>query len=92
MLGLTAVTMVALLAGPELAPGTRYDEKIPTLQQVLGHETGEEITSPEGMVSAMRVKPLRAAKSTETSDSAFTIAPPSAGLASRMRSTTAGEL
>jgi hypothetical protein len=61
MLGLTAVTMVALLAGPEpeLAPGTRYDEKIPTLQQVLGHETGEEITSPEGI--AIYMKALHAA-------------------------------
>jgi len=59
MLGLTAVTMVALLVSPELAPGTRYDEKIPTLRQVLGHEIGEEITSPEGI--AIYLEALHAA-------------------------------
>jgi hypothetical protein len=33
--------------GPELAPGTTYDPKIPTLRQVLGHDFGERITPPE---------------------------------------------
>jgi hypothetical protein len=32
---------------PELAPGTTYDPKIPTLRQVLGHDFGERITPPE---------------------------------------------
>jgi hypothetical protein len=32
---------------PELAPGAKYDPKIPTIEQVLGHESGEAITPPE---------------------------------------------
>jgi hypothetical protein len=32
---------------PELAPGTIYDPKIPTLQQVLGYDFGERVTPPE---------------------------------------------
>jgi hypothetical protein len=32
---------------PELAPGTKYDPKIPTLRSVAGHEPGERITTPE---------------------------------------------
>jgi len=30
-----------------LAPGARYDSKIPTVKQVLGFDVGERITSPE---------------------------------------------
>ena len=37
-------------AAPPLAPGTRYDPAIPTLKQVVGHEAGEAITSPEEIV------------------------------------------
>ena len=29
------------------SPGTRYDPAIPTLQQVVGHDWGEEITPPD---------------------------------------------
>lgn len=32
-----------------LWPGARYDPAIPTLKQVVGHEPGLEITSPEGI-------------------------------------------
>ena len=32
---------------PELAPGTKYDPNIPTLEQVLGHDHGEVITPPD---------------------------------------------
>src|SRR5262245_35399869 len=38
---------LAAAAQPELAPGTRYDPKIPTIKQVLGHDFGESITTPE---------------------------------------------
>ena len=31
-----------------LAPNTTYDPKIPTLKAVLGYDTGERITPPEG--------------------------------------------
>src|SRR5688572_1958332 len=32
---------------PELAPGARYDPKVPTIERVLGHDYGEKITTPE---------------------------------------------
>ena len=34
----------------DFAPGVAFDPRIPTLRQVLGHDPGEEITSPEGIV------------------------------------------
>ena len=34
-------------APPELAPGVRYDARIPTIKQILGHDHGEKITTPE---------------------------------------------
>ena len=34
----------------ELSPGAKYDPNIPTLKQVLGYESGEEITTPEEIV------------------------------------------
>ena len=37
--------------GVELVPGTTYDTAIPTIHQVLGHELGEAITSPEQIVA-----------------------------------------
>lgn len=45
-----ATLLLALLAAPgkpELVPGARYDAGIPTLNQVVGHETGEAISTPE---------------------------------------------
>src|SRR4029077_11327221 len=43
------IIALQLAAGqvPELAPGTTYDPKIPTLVKVLGHNFGERITTPE---------------------------------------------
>jgi hypothetical protein len=38
---------VAAASPPELAPGVRYDTAIPTIEQVLGHKSGEKITTPE---------------------------------------------
>src|SRR5262245_53950147 len=32
---------------PALAPGARYDSRIPTIARVLGHDFGEQITTPE---------------------------------------------
>jgi hypothetical protein len=52
-----ALTLAAALAAaptPELAPGTKYDPKIPTLKQVLGHEPGEVITPPEEIAIYLR--------------------------------------
>ena len=51
-LGLQAAPVAAAL--PELAPGTRYDPGIPTLRQVVGHDVGEEITTPEQIVAFLR--------------------------------------
>ena len=43
------ILALQLAAGqvPQLAPGTTYDPKIPTLVKVLGHDFGERITTPE---------------------------------------------
>jgi hypothetical protein len=35
-------------------PGAQYDPKIPTLQQVVGHASGDEITSPEQIGTYLR--------------------------------------
>jgi hypothetical protein len=44
-------TASALHAQP-LWPGATYDPKIPTIKSVLGYEFGEEITSPDNLVTA----------------------------------------
>lgn len=41
-------------AQPELAPATQYDPKIPTLQQVVGHDVGERISSPEEIAAYLK--------------------------------------
>ncbi|MFM8392387.1 MAG: M14 family zinc carboxypeptidase, partial [Acidobacteriota bacterium] len=38
----------------EFAPGARYDRSIPTVRQVLGHEPGERITTPEQIALYLR--------------------------------------
>ncbi len=38
----------------ELAPGTRYDSTIPTLEDVVGHDFREEITHPDEIVTYFR--------------------------------------
>ena len=42
------------MTAPELAPGAKYDPKIPTIKQVLGHESGEVITPPEEIATYLR--------------------------------------
>ena len=37
----------------ELAPGTRYDPDIPTLEEVAGHDFGEVITPPADVIRYM---------------------------------------
>ena len=51
------ITALALAAAvhapvqtPDLAPGTRYDPDIPTLEQVAGHDFGEAITPPADVI------------------------------------------
>jgi hypothetical protein len=46
---LSLILALQVTAGltPELAPGAKYDPKVPTLKQVLGHDHGEKITTPE---------------------------------------------
>ena len=46
------------------APGVRYNDAIPTLKQVLGHEPGAAITPPDGVVTY--VKALAQAAPTRT--------------------------
>ena len=52
---LAAAMACAQAAGAqELWPGARYDPKIPTLKAVLGHDVGEEISTPEEIVIYLR--------------------------------------
>ena len=37
-----------------LAPGVKYDRAIPTLRQVLGHDSGEKITTPDEIVQYLK--------------------------------------
>ena len=50
----TAILIAALLQVPaptqELAPGTRYDPAIPTLEEVVGHDFRGEVTPPDQIV------------------------------------------
>jgi hypothetical protein len=45
---------LAAAAQQPLAPGARYDPKIPTLRQVLGFDVGERITSPEEITQYLK--------------------------------------
>lgn len=51
---LLALALAALAAPEPFAPGVRYDARIPTLQQVVGHEVGDEVSSPEEIVAYLR--------------------------------------
>jgi hypothetical protein len=55
MLGALAFALLLQVqASPhELVPGTRYDPSIPTPEQVIGQDFGEEITPPEQVVRYM---------------------------------------
>jgi hypothetical protein len=66
---MTASLILALLLqvpppAQELSPGTRYDPAIPTLEQVVGHDVREKITSPADIVRYMEA--LHAAAPTRT--------------------------
>jgi hypothetical protein len=54
---LTALALAALIQVPaptqELAPGTRYDPSIPTLEQVVGHDFRKVITPPDQVIRYM---------------------------------------
>jgi hypothetical protein len=52
MLGTLALATLLQVPAPtqELAPGTRYDPAIPTLEEVVGHDVREEITAPDDIV------------------------------------------
>jgi hypothetical protein len=52
---------VGLQAGPgaappplELSPGTRYDARIPTPKQAIGHDFGDEISTPDEIVTYLK--------------------------------------
>ncbi|HYP12411.1 MAG TPA: peptidase M14, partial [Bryobacteraceae bacterium] len=47
---LALVSVAAAEPVPEFWPGVSYDPSIPTLRKVLGYETGERITSHEGIL------------------------------------------
>lgn len=47
-------TIAASAPAQPLWPGATYDPKIPTVKSVLGYDFGEEITSPEGLVTYLK--------------------------------------
>ena len=50
VLALAALLQQASPAPQDLAPGTRYDPAIPTVEQVVGHLVTQEITPPDQIV------------------------------------------
>src|SRR5688572_24483358 len=54
MITTALLAAVAASATLELAPGTRYDTRIPTLQSVAGHDFGAEISTPDQIVAYLR--------------------------------------
>jgi hypothetical protein len=52
---IATLTLAAALAVPSpVPPGTRHDPAIPTLRQVVGHDLGQEITSPDGIAAYLK--------------------------------------
>ncbi|MEE2846778.1 MAG: M14 family zinc carboxypeptidase [Gemmatimonadota bacterium] len=55
---LKAFALIALIQVPaptqDLAPGTRYDARVPTLEQVAGHDFRAEVTPPDQVVAYLR--------------------------------------
>ena len=54
LLTVSSLTAAAQPPPEPFWPGAQYDPKIPTLQQVVGHASGEEITSPEQVGTYLR--------------------------------------
>jgi hypothetical protein len=49
-----ALAGATLASAADLWPGTTYDAAIPRLAAVVGHDSGDEITSPEGIALYLR--------------------------------------
>jgi len=56
MLKVLALIILMQVPAPTqvLAPATRYDASIPTLEQVAGHDFGAEITPPDQVIAYMQ--------------------------------------
>jgi hypothetical protein len=54
LITLLTAAMLAAAPTPDLAPGAKYDPKVPTITQVLGHEHGETITPPDDVARYLR--------------------------------------
>jgi hypothetical protein len=48
---IATLVLAAAASSFALSPATRYDARIPTLKQVVGHDVGEEITTPDQIAS-----------------------------------------
>ena len=67
---LATLTLAAALAVPSpVGPETRYDPRIPTLKQVVGHDLGEEITSPDQIARLPRRRSPRRRRTGRASSS-----------------------
>ena len=52
---ITSLAVAALLASVSpVSPGTSYDSRIPTLEQVVGHAAGAQISSPEQITEYLK--------------------------------------
>jgi hypothetical protein len=52
---LATLALAAALAVPSpVGPETRYDPRIPTLKDVVGHDLGGEITSPDQIAAYLK--------------------------------------
>jgi hypothetical protein len=63
---ITSLAVVAVLTSVlPVSPDTRYDSRIPTLEQVVGHATGTRISSPAQMAAYLEALAAAAPESTE---------------------------
>ena len=66
------LAFLAAPATPELAPGVLYDARIPTLKQVVGHETGQVISTPEQITTYLEALAKAAPERTRLAKYALT--------------------
>ncbi|HET7746941.1 MAG TPA: M14 metallopeptidase family protein, partial [Vicinamibacteria bacterium] len=54
ILALALALVAADVPRPELMPGARYDARIPPLKEVVGHDFGDEISSPDQITAYLK--------------------------------------
>jgi hypothetical protein len=54
VMGITTLAGAQTPPPAPFAPGVKYDRAIPTLRQVLGHDSGEKITTPDEIAQYLK--------------------------------------